>query len=251
MSQSDSTPTNPQQGVPQADPEEQSKQSMKALGNLVERITPWLFAIGSWIFGGLIASNLIVVASLITVGPAHPAILVSLAAFACALPLDVAGLFLLRLVQDMKDVGIEDHVVHAFQDAGFPIEDYFPPLQARESLQKRRTDVALPYSVGIAALSIVLTLTGMVAALWYMAWWIGVVFLAMVILSQVLVIVMIVRSLPPESEAEKEQKRRYRENLTRQRKEQRKTEREMQEGRSPAVFSPPSPPDAAKPSQEE
>lgn len=224
----DSIPTDPQQGVPQADPEEQSKQSMKALGNLVERITPWLVTFGSWIFGGLIAFNLLVVASLITVGPVHPAILVSTAAFTCALPLNVAGLFLLRLIQDMKDVGIEDHMLHAFQDAGFPIEAYFPPPQVRESLHKRRTDVALRYSVGIAALSIVLTLTGMVAALWYMAWWIGVVFFTMIMFSQVMVIIVIVRSLPPESEAEKEQKRRYREHLTMQRKEHRKTEREMQ-----------------------
>ncbi len=131
-----------------------------------------------------------------------------------------------------------------------PSKTIFLP-QARESLHKRRTDGALRYSVGIVALSIVLTLTGMVAALWYMAWWIGVVFFAMVMLSQVIVIVVIVHSLPPESEAEKEQKRRYREHRTRQRKEQRKTEREMQEGGNPAVFSPPSSPDAAKPSQED
>jgi hypothetical protein len=95
--QNDSTPADPKPGIPPIDLEEQSKQSMKALSNLVERITPWLFAFGSWIFGGLIAFNLLVVASLITVGPIHPAILVATAAFACALPLDVAGLFLLRL----------------------------------------------------------------------------------------------------------------------------------------------------------
>jgi ABC-type multidrug transport system fused ATPase/permease subunit len=224
---------------------------MQAVGNLIERIAPWLFAFGSWIFGGLIAFNLLVVASLITVGTAHAVVLVSITAFACALPLNVAGLFLLKLFQEMKDVGIDEHMLHAFQDAGFPIEAYFPPPQAKESLHRRRTGIALRYSVGIVAMSIVLTLIGMVAALWYMAWWIGVVFLAMVLVSQVLVIIVFAHSLPPESEAEKEQKRRYREHRTRQRKEQRKTEREMQEGGNPAVFSPPSSPDAAKPSQED
>ena len=216
MPQSNSTPTDPEMGL-----DKQAQESMKALGNLVDRITPWLFSFGSWIFGGLIAFNLLVMASLITVGPTHATILVSITAFACALPLDVAGLFLLRLVQDMKDVGFEDHVLHAFQDAGFPIESYFPPPQARESLYKRRTRAALLYSLGIVGLCIVLTLTGIVAALWYMAWWIGVVFIATVIFSQGIVIIVIVRSLPPESEAEKEQKRRYREHLIRQRESER------------------------------
>jgi ABC-type multidrug transport system fused ATPase/permease subunit len=217
MSQTDPAPTDPHQEISLAAPEEQSKQGMKGLGNLVERITPWLFTFGSWIFGGLIALNLIIMTSLITVGPIHPAILVSTIAFACALPLNVAGLFLLRLIQDMREVGIEEHVLHAFQDAGFPIEAYFPPPQEMESLYKRRTNVALRYLVGILALSTVLTLTGTVAVLWYMAWWIGVVFLAMAILSPAIVIVVIIRLLPPESEAEKELKRRY-EEMTRQAK---------------------------------
>ena len=245
MSQSDSTPADP-------DMDKQAQQSMKAFGNLVDRITPWLFSFGSWIFGGLIAFNLLIIASLITVGPTHPAILVSITAFACALPLDVGGLFLLKLVQDMKDVGFEDHVLHAFQDAGIPIEAYFPPPQASGSLYKRGTHVALRYSLGIVGLCIVLTLTGIVATLWYMAWWIGVVFIAMIMLSQAIVVIVIARFLPPESEADKEQKRRYREHLSRRREEQRKTEREIQEGGSPAEFSPPpSPPDTSKPSQED
>ncbi len=225
---------------------------MQALGNLIERISAWLFAFGSWIFGGLIAFNLLVLASLFTIGPIHPAILVSLTAFACALPLNVAGLFLLKLIQEMKDVNIDEQMLHAFQDTGFPIEAYFPPSQERVSLYKRRTDVALGYSTGILAFSVALTLTGMVSVLWYMAWWVGVVFFAMVLVSQVLVIIVIAHSLPPESEAEKEQKRRYREHLARQRKGQRKAEQERQKDGSCAVISPPpSSLEEAKPSQED
>ncbi len=126
MSQSDATPADPQPEISPIDLEAQSRQSMQALGNLVERISPWLFAFGSWIFGGFIAFNLLVVASLITVGSAHAAVLVSITAFACALPLNVAGLFLLKLIQEMKDVGLDEQMLHAFQDAGFPIEAYFP-----------------------------------------------------------------------------------------------------------------------------
>ncbi len=226
MSQHTSSQTAPNQGFSSIELEEQSRQSMQAVDNLIERISAWLFAFGSWIFGGLIAFNLLVTASLFTIGPIHPAILVSLTAFACALPLDVAGLFLLRLIQEMKDVNIDEQTLHAFQDTGFPIEAYFPPSQERTSLYKRRTHVALGYSTGILAFSVVLTLTGMVAVLWYMAWWVGVVFLAIAMLSPVLVIAVIVHSLPPESEAEQELKRRFREQQTWQRQEQCKTKRD-------------------------
>jgi len=165
MSQHTSSQTAPNQGFSSIELEEQSRQSMQAVGNLIERISPWLFAFGSWIFGGLIAFNLVVIASLFTIGPVHPAIMVSLTGFACALPLNVAGLNLLKLMQEMKDVNIDEQMLHAFQDAGFPIEAYVPPSQERASLYKRRTKVALGYSTGILAFSVVLTLTGMVAVL--------------------------------------------------------------------------------------
>jgi hypothetical protein len=182
---------------------------MQALGNVVARLSPWLFAFGSWIFGGLIGFNLLLIGSLITVGPTNPAILVSMAAFAAALPLNFAGLLLLKLVQEMKDVHIDEEMFRAFKDAGFPIELYVPADQERASLYKRRTDTALSYSIGIMAFSITLTLIGMVSVLWYMAWWIGVIFLVMAILSQVLVVLVIARSLPPESQAEKDMKKLY------------------------------------------
>jgi hypothetical protein len=58
-------------------------------------------------------------------------------------------------------------------------------------------------SLGIAVLSVALSVTGLAAALWHVAWWIGLVLLAMVALTTVLVGVVVVHSLPPESEAEK------------------------------------------------
>ena len=158
------------------------------------------------------AFNLVVIASLITVGPVDAAILTSITAFACALPLNVAGIFLLRLVKDMKDIGIDDIALQAFQEARFPdIAAYFPPARERKALRQRGSRVALGYSLGIAALSMALTLTGVVAALWHMAWWIGVALAAVVVLSAVLVMVAIAHSLPPESEAEQELKRRFKE----------------------------------------
>jgi hypothetical protein len=155
------------------------------------------------------------ISSLITVGPVDAAVRISITAFACALPLNVVGIFLLRLITDMKEIRIDDLTLQAFQDAGFPdIEAYFPPARERESLRKRRSTVGLLYSFGIGVLSVALTLTSLVAALWHMAWWIAVAFFVVVTLSLVLVVVAIAHSMQPESEAEKALKRRYRGSIT-------------------------------------
>jgi hypothetical protein len=220
MSQSDPAPADPHQEISRAAPQEQYKQNMKAFEKFVERITPWIFEVGGWLFGGLIAFTLLVVASLLTVGPVDSAIMVATSAFALALPLDVAGLILLRLVQDLKRVGFEEEVVRVFQDVGFNVGEKIASPKALESLRKRRTRIVLVSSLGILALSGLLTLTGMTAALWYMAWWIGVVFFAMVLISLTIVIVAIFTIQPPDSEEEKELKRRYQEEMTRQAKEQ-------------------------------
>src|SRR5947209_5519003 len=120
MSQTDPAPADPHQGNLLAAAEEQNKQIRKAVEKLFESFTPWIVEFGSWIFGGLIAFTLLVMASLLTVGPVDPAIKIATAAFALALPLNVTGLFLLRLVQDLKQVGFEEEVAQAFQEISFP-----------------------------------------------------------------------------------------------------------------------------------
>ena len=96
---------------------------------------PLLFQVGDWVFGGLIAFNLVLLSALITVGPVDSAILVSITAFGCALPLDVAGISLLRLVKSMDDVGIEDLTLQSYREAGYPdIEAYLPTRSEREEL---------------------------------------------------------------------------------------------------------------------
>jgi ABC-type multidrug transport system fused ATPase/permease subunit len=226
MSQTDPAPADPHQEISLAASEEQNKQIMKAFGQLIERMAPWLLEFGSWIFGGLIAFTLLVLASLFTIGPVDPTIMIATAAFAFALPLNVTGLFLLRLVKDLKQVGFEDELAQAFQDIDFTIGGQITSPKTLESQRKRRTVFFLAYSLGILALSVLLTLTGMVALLWYMAWWIGVIFFVMVIIGLVIVILALVSSQPPETPEEKEQKRRYREELTRQAKEQKRRQRE-------------------------
>jgi len=170
--------------------DERARQSLDAIDTLLERTTPWLSEIGSWIFGGLVAVNLVVISALLTVGPVDAAVRFSVTLFACALPLNVAGIVVLRLTKDLIDLGIDDLARKAFKESGFPdIDAHFPPASTREAVLKRRAGVALRYSLAIAAVSTALTVAGLVAALWHMAWWIGSVLLVMAVLSAGVVVV--------------------------------------------------------------
>src|SRR5205085_2323034 len=75
--------------------------------------------LGNWIFGALIAFNLLVLSALLTIGPVDQAVLIATATFALALPPDVAGFLLVRLAADMKSVDLEQVATQAFVEAGF------------------------------------------------------------------------------------------------------------------------------------
>jgi len=204
MSEEKSPPADRGQGSAPPAADEQSARTFRGLRNLAERITPWLVEVGSWIFGGLTAVNLIVLSALLTVGPVDAPVGTATAALAAALPLNVAGIILLRLIKDANDVGLDDLTLRAFQDAGFPkVEAYFPSPEESASQHARRSRIALLYSLGIAAVSIGLTVTGMVAAVWHMGHWIAFVLLSAVILSAGLLTVAIAHALPQPSAAEK------------------------------------------------
>jgi hypothetical protein len=38
----------------------------------LDQVAPWLIEVGTWVFGGLMALNLVIIAALITVGRARP-----------------------------------------------------------------------------------------------------------------------------------------------------------------------------------
>jgi len=119
-------------------------------------------------------------------------------------PLNVAGIILLRLIKDVNDLGLDDLTLRAFQDAGFPeIDAYFPSPGERTSQHARGSRVALLYSLGIAAVSVALIVTGMAAALWHMGRWIAFVLLAAVIVSVALVGIAVGHTLPPETGEER------------------------------------------------
>src|SRR6478735_6015733 len=60
-------------------------------------------------------------------------------------------------------------------------------------------NVIVLYSMGIAALSIALTVTGIAAALWHLGQWIALVLVSSVVLSAALVTIAIAQGLPPQS----------------------------------------------------
>jgi len=208
--------------------EAQYHQSMKAYSKLLEKGTPWLFDVGSWIFGGLIAFTLLIMSSLITVGPVDLYIKVAAAALALALPLDVTGLVLLRLVQDMKPVRFEQEVSQTFQEVGLtPDEMQIPSLTSLQALRIRGTQVALRYALGILTLSVFLTIAGMTATLWHMAWWIAIAFVAMVVISLLVALLAMATSQPPVSAEERQRRRQYRDELVRQAKERSRQEKAL------------------------
>jgi hypothetical protein len=170
--------------------DERATQSLDALSRLLDRTTPWLSEVGSWVFGGLVAANLVMISTLLTVGPVDAAIRLAVTAFACALPLNVAGIVVLRLSKDLGDFAVDEQALQAFRESGFPdIETYFPSATERATLPRRRSGLALRYSLAIATAGAALTFAGVVAALWHMGPWIGVTFLVAAALAAGLVLI--------------------------------------------------------------
>jgi hypothetical protein len=67
----------------------------------------------------------VVIAALNTVGPVDAAVRASTAALAAALPLNVAGILLLRLIKDVNEIGLDDLTLRAFQETGLPQTDAY------------------------------------------------------------------------------------------------------------------------------
>jgi ABC-type multidrug transport system fused ATPase/permease subunit len=222
VSQSNPAPTNskgnPYRNISSAAWQEMSRQSMQAFEAVTESITPWLVEFGTWIFAGLIGFALIVIAPLITLGPIDSTIVLSTVALALTLPLNLAGLLLLRLVQDMKRY--EDKLAQGFHDASLILGAEFASPLAASPTQKRRTEIILLVSLGMLAVSGLLTLIGLVAALWHVAWWIGILFLLMTIISLGIVVVALSAIRPPQSQEERERKQRYADEMIRRAEEQ-------------------------------
>ena len=145
---------------------------------LLENIAPWLLEVGNWIYGGLIASSLVLLGVLLTVGPVDIPVKVATAAFALALPLDITGFLLLRLFADIAKGGIAEAGTKAMIEAGFTVEG------TSTIASSKLRSVAVRYSYRLLLVAALLTLVGLGAAFWHMAWWITVLFLLAVLAGQ-------------------------------------------------------------------
>jgi ABC-type multidrug transport system fused ATPase/permease subunit len=193
--------TNPDHALSGPELQEKIDQRRQVMTTLLDSLKPWLIEFGNWIFGGLIAFNLIILAPLITIGLGHMEVMVSIVAFACALPLDVSGLLLLKLTKDMNDIAIDDVMSQAFKDAHIPdIEDHLPTTEQIQTHYKRRTEIGLRYSIWVGAASAILTFLGMIAALWYIAWWVAVIFIVVALLSLFITMNVATRIWRPDSD---------------------------------------------------
>ena len=216
MSQANPAPTEPHKDVAYAAAQASLRQVEKASQEAFELTTPWLVDVGNWVFAGLIAFILVVMAPLIVSPSFDQALTIAIIALALSLPLDLAGLVMLRLIQDMAHIGFSEEWARAFQEAGLPLGEQLASPQAREAQRKKRATIVLRYAFGVLTLSIALTLTGLTAALWHVAWWIGVVFLAMTVISLAIVIAAMATLGPRESPADRERQRRYWDEMVKQ-----------------------------------
>jgi MFS family permease len=216
LPETDPAPTKPNKDVAYAATQATLSQAQKAAEEAMELTMPWLVDVGNWIFAGLIAFDLVVMAPLIVTASADQALTISIVMFALALPLNLAGLVMLRLIKDMAHVGFSEEWARAYQEAGLPLGEQLASPQAREAQRKRRATVVLYYSFAVLTLSVALTLAGLTAALWHTAWWVGVVFLAMSAISLGIVIAALATLGPRDTPEDRERQRRYWEELTRQ-----------------------------------
>ena len=149
------------------------------LSQFFDVIAPWLLDLGSWIFGALTAFNLVILGVVLTIGPVDTAEKIATAMFALALPPNVTGFVLVRLVTDMRKIRAPDEATEAFKAAGFELES----MPDRKEAERRMSGVTLTYTFILINVSVLLTIAGLTAALWHSGWWIGVSFLVMLGLS--------------------------------------------------------------------
>lgn len=226
MARNDSTAPEPHKDVSYIAAQASLTQVQKAIEKATELTTPWLVDVGNWIFAGLIAFILVVMAPLIVAPSIDQALTIALVAFALALPLDLAGLIMLRLIRDMTHIGFSEEWARAFQDAGLPIGEQLASPQAREAQRKRRATIVMRYSFAVLTVSVLLTLTGLTAALWHVIWWLGLVFIAMAIVSLAIVITSLAILGPRDTPVDKERQRRYWQEMVRKATEQSRTNKQ-------------------------
>lgn len=143
-------------------------------------ILKWLYEVGGWIFTGLIAVALMIVLNLITVGIADRVLLVAGLVLAAALPLNLAGLWIVRYIQNLDQALAEAKPPVARQ----PIEDESTVMVASAQIfSAKKRKFTNDIITIILALSVLLTLLGLSLALWHISGAVAIVFLLAILVG--------------------------------------------------------------------
>lgn len=155
------------QTVPeQPDAQPQNAQS-RILNNWMEQsqeiALKWLYDVGGWIFTGLIALALMILMSVLNAGTGDRKLLVAGVLLAIALPLNLAGLWITRYLQNREQT----------QMAAMNI----PSFSGKQRAFTRRV------LGSVFGLSVLLTLVGVILTLWHISLLTGLLFLLALIVS--------------------------------------------------------------------
>lgn len=151
---------------------------MQALQDWLEHnqqvVLKWLYDAGGWIFAGLIAVAFLVLQSLMTIGHLDGVLLVAGLTLAAALPLNLAGAWIVRDLKNREQAFVE--VTLPAEQSGGPASQ----TPAFSAAQRRFTQTILSVLFG---LSVLFTLIGVICALWHISGAVSIVFLIALVIS--------------------------------------------------------------------
>jgi hypothetical protein len=146
----------------------------------------WLYELGGWVFGGLIAAAIMLFPALISLGFADRATLIAGLTLAVALPFDLAGLVIIRYFKDLTQATEEAKALLARNPRA---DDETIRLQINSKAftpaKRRVMDSAVSLSLVVGML---FTLISIGSALWRVSWVVTLLFLIACILGLLLVL---------------------------------------------------------------
>ena len=147
------------------------------MGQSQQIASNWIYDAGGWIFTGLIAVALIIIISLIAIGRTDPVLFIAALTLAAALPLNLAGMWIARYLKN-RDQALA--AVPQSQTQQAAEDEATVHLQTFSAKQRSFTNTILSSLLG---LSVLLTLIGVIFALWHISWAVTVVFLIALIVG--------------------------------------------------------------------
>lgn len=143
------------------------------LGHSQQIVLKWLYDVGGWIFAGLIAVALLLLQPLMTVSHIDPVLFIAGLTLAAALPLNLAGVWIVRYLKNQNQALADAALAPTRPSAGGD-ETTASNLPAFSAKQRQFTHLILSILFG---LSVLLTLIGVVCALWHISGAVTLVFL--------------------------------------------------------------------------